>query len=58
MSPPGSTRRRCFDCGWPIVQQGSGVTISTNSGTPARQVASGGKVARNYHPEVIEDRIA
>lgn len=58
MSPPGSTRRRCFDCGYPIVQQGSGVTISTNSGTPARQVASGGKVTRNYHPEVIEDRIS
>lgn len=60
MSPPGSTRRRCFDCGYPLVQQGSGVSVTTSSGkgTAARQVDAGGKIAHNYHPGVIEDRIS
>jgi len=45
-SAPGSQRLRCFDCGYPVLQQTSGLgSTSNNSGTaaiPAKQVASGG----------------
>jgi hypothetical protein len=51
------TRSRCYDCGYPIVQQGSGTPgIRTAGGsgpaTPAKQVATNG-----YNPNVIVDRI-
>jgi hypothetical protein len=40
----GSERKRCYDCGYPIVQSGTGAGFSTNSGgpaTPAKQVSNG-----------------
>lgn len=56
MSAPGSQYRRCYDCGYPIVQSGSGPTMpSSNSGqaaTPAKQVSGSG-----YNPQNIIGRI-
>lgn len=52
---PGSSYTRCYDCGYPIVQSGSGPTMpSSNSGpvTPAKQVEGAG-----YNPQNIVGRI-
>lgn len=47
---------QCYDCGYPVVQQGSGVSgvASSSNGParPARQVEGGG-----WNPNVIVDRI-
>jgi len=52
-SPPTGGRARCFDCGYPLVQSGSGIpTPSTGTATPARQLSSAG-----YQPGTIVDRI-
>jgi hypothetical protein len=50
------TRPRCYDCGYPLTQTGTGMPgMSTPSGGPtqaSRQVASGG-----WNPTTIVDRI-
>lgn len=49
------TRARCYDCGYPLVQQGSGMTVGQGSSGPtraARQAAGGG-----FNPGTIIDRI-
>lgn len=55
-STQGSNYRRCYDCGYPIVQSGSGPTMpSSNTGqavTPAKQISSNG-----YNPNQIIGRI-
>ncbi|MEV4454392.1 hypothetical protein [Microbispora sp. NPDC049633] len=54
-APPGTqARARCFDCGWPLVQAGSG-GVGMPSGqagqvTPARQIHDG---TSNYNPAHI-----
>lgn len=55
-APPGMTRNRCYDCGYPIVQSGTGAGFpSGNSGpaTPAKQMSQG----NGFNPTVIVDRI-
>lgn len=54
MAAPGSKYKRCYDCGYPITQSGSGVvsTSSDTSATPAVQVAGGG-----FNPKQIVGRI-
>lgn len=52
--PRGNTLNRCYDCGYPVIQQGSGMSIqgaSEVSGpvTPSRQVASA-----KFNPSKIE----
>jgi hypothetical protein len=49
------SRKRCYDCGYPIQQSGTGVGKGVVGGqpgggpaTPARQIASGG-----YNPQTI-----
>lgn len=53
---PGSKYQRCYDCGYPVIQSGSGPTMpSTNSGqavTPAKQITGAG-----YQPNQIVGRI-
>jgi hypothetical protein len=46
---------RCYDCGFPLLQTGSGATTSRGSGpaTPAQQPVSGG-----WNPSTIVDRIS
>jgi len=45
---------RCYDCGWPIQQSGSGVgsTKSDAPSRPATQVRGGG-----FNPTVIVGRV-
>jgi len=47
---------RCYDCGYPKTQSGSGGGLpsdSTGPATPAKQVSKG----NNYNPNIIIDRI-
>jgi hypothetical protein len=47
---------RCYDCGYPKVQQGSGAGLpssSSGSATPAKQPSQG----NGFNPNVIVDRI-
>lgn len=56
MAPQGTTRMRCYDCGYPLVQSGSGGGLPSDSSgpaTPAKQVSQGG----GFNPNVIVDRI-
>ena len=56
MSAPNGGRPRCYDCGYPLIQQGSGLAGSGTSGgaaTPAKQVGQGG----GFNPTTIVDRI-
>jgi ribosomal protein S27AE len=56
MAPPGGGRMRCYECGYPIVQSGSGAGLpseATGPVTPARQNDQGG----GFQPNVIVDRI-
>jgi hypothetical protein len=56
MAPVGTNQQRCFDCGYPVVQSGTGVGVvgGKTDGTvhKATQVASGG-----YHPTQIIGRV-
>jgi ribosomal protein S27AE len=55
-APKGTQRMRCYDCGYPISQSGSGLPSSGTSGgaaTPAKQVGQSG----GFNPNVIVDRI-
>jgi hypothetical protein len=56
MAAPGGGRHRCYDCGYPIVQQGSGLSgtgTGTGSVTASKQVGQSG----GFNPTVIVDRI-
>lgn len=55
MAPMGTQRQRCYDCGYPVVQSGSGAGMPSGSSGPtqkARQVGSSG-----FNPNIIVDRI-
>ena len=54
-APRGTQRMRCYDCGYPIQQQGSGLSGSAD-GKPvqrAKQVGQGD----GFNPNLIVDRI-
>ena len=56
-APQGTQRMRCYDCGYPITQSGSG-SISTGSSSSgptqaAKQVGQSG----GFNPNTIVDRI-
>lgn len=57
MAPQGTSKMRCYDCGYPLVQAGSGVSSTGGSSAgapiPARQPNQGG----GFNPTVIVDRI-
>jgi hypothetical protein len=55
MAPPGTQRKRCYDCGYPIVQAGSGVGGTGQGGAPipAKQPSQSG----GFNPTTIVDRI-
>ena len=57
MAPQGTQMKRCYDCGYPIVQSGTGVGVPTEPGAQtmaAKQVHSG----NNYNPNIVVDRIS
>jgi len=56
MAPQGTNRLRCYDCGYPIMQSGSGSGLPSEASgpaTPAKQVSQG----QGFQPNVIVDRI-
>ena len=55
MAPVGTQRKRCYDCGYPIVQAGTGVGGTGQGGTPiaAKQPSQG----NGFNPTTIVDRI-
>lgn len=55
MAPVGTQRKRCYDCGYPIVQAGTGVGGTGQNGTTiaAKQPNQGG----GFNPTTIVDRI-
>ena len=55
-APMGTQKMRCYDCGYPVLQQGSGAGMPTGgsgAATPARQVGQSG----GFNPNIIVDRI-
>ena len=57
MAAPGSNYTRCYDCGYPLVQAGTGVRgVSSNASNStvhkATQVEGGG-----FNPSVIIGRV-
>lgn len=55
-APTGTQLKRCYDCGYPIVQAGSGMGMPSDSAggaTPAKQIST----KNNFNPTVIVDRI-
>lgn len=56
MAPPGTNLMRCYDCGYPLVQAGSGVISTSSSGgaaTPAKQPNQGS----GFNPNIIVERL-
>lgn len=56
-APQGTQRKRCYDCGYPLVQAGTGVGGTGGAGEgrpmPAKQPAMG----TGFNPTTIVDRI-
>jgi ribosomal protein S27AE len=56
-APQGTQRMRCYDCGYPVIQQGSGAGMPGGSSSgptqAAKQVGQGG----GFNPGTIVDRI-
>lgn len=55
-APQGTEKKRCYDCGYPIVQSGSGAGMPSGSAGPtqaAKQVHSG----NNFNMNTIVGRI-
>jgi hypothetical protein len=56
MSTPNGGRMRCYDCGYPIIQQGSGLSGSGSSSGPvtaSKQVGQNG----GFNPTTIVGRL-
>lgn len=57
MAPQGTQRKRCYDCGYPIVQAGSGAGMPGGSAggpsIPAKQPNQGG----GFNPTTIVGRL-
>ena len=47
---------RCYDCGYPVVQSGSGMPTSSSNGAPAR-AARQVSTSNNFNPQQIVGRI-
>lgn len=56
-APNGTSLKRCYDCGYPIQQAGTGAGMPGGSAggpsTPAKQSSTG----NNFNPTTIVDRI-
>jgi hypothetical protein len=56
MSSPGGGRMRCYDCGYPIIQQGSGLSGTGTGNGPvvaSKQVGQSG----GFNPTTIVGRL-
>lgn len=57
---PESTniKARCYDCGYPLMQSGSGVSSPSSSGAPVRAAKQLANLSTDgYNPRLIVDRI-
>jgi hypothetical protein len=55
-APQGTQRMRCYDCGYPVIQAGSGAGMPSGSSGPtiaAKQPSQGG----GFNPNVIIGRV-
>mgnify|MGYP003353146927 CR=1 FL=1 len=52
-----NTKPRCYDCGYPKVQQGSGVGGVSSSGG-GKAIPARGQSTGSFQPHVIVDRIS
>lgn len=56
-APNGTSLKRCYDCGYPLQQAGTGAGMPGGSAggpsTPSKQTTTG----NNFNPSVIVDRI-
>jgi hypothetical protein len=56
MAPQGTNLKRCYDCGYPLLQSGSGGGLPSDSSapaTPSKQISTG----NNFNPQQIVGRI-
>lgn len=56
MAPMGTQKKRCYDCGYPLVQAGSGVSSTggdSGPAIPAKQPAKGS----GFNPTTIVGRL-
>lgn len=53
-APQGTQRMRCYDCGYPITQSGSGIT-GTGSGPSQKAIQVG--QSGGFNPNIIVDRM-
>jgi hypothetical protein len=56
MASPAGGRPRCYDCGYPLVQAGTGAGFPTGSSGPATAAKQPAK-GTGFNPNVIVDRI-
>lgn len=53
-APSPQVRARCYDCGYPLTQAGTGVGVPTDGRvTPAKQLST----ANNFNPTTIVGRL-
>jgi hypothetical protein len=55
-APLGTQRKRCYDCGYPIMQQGSGLAGSGTGNGPVQAAKQVGQTD-GFNPGTIVDRI-
>ena len=55
MAPQGTNLKRCYDCGYPLVQSGTGTGVPTDGAPtrPAKQPA----VGSGFNPNIIVERL-
>mgnify|MGYP003330898309 FL=1 len=56
-APLGTQRKRCYDCGYPVVQQGSGLAHSSTGNGGAVKAAKQVGQSDGFNPHIIVDRI-
>lgn len=56
-APTGTQMKRCYDCGYPIVQSGTGAGMPGGSAAGPSQAAKQVSTGNNFNPTVIVDRI-
>ena len=56
-APQGTQRMRCYDCGYPITQSGSGAISTGSSSSGPTQAAKQVGQSGGFNPSTIVDRI-
>ena len=56
-APQGTQRMRCYDCGYPVIQSGSGAGMPSGSSAGPTQAAKQVGQKGGFNPNIIVDRI-